>query len=68
MTTTTYFVPSIHCMHCTHTIKTELGELAGVSSVDADQETKKVTVIYEEPATPEKIESLLAEINYPVEK
>jgi hypothetical protein len=27
-----------------------------------------VTIIYEEPATPEKIESLLAEINYPVVK
>jgi copper chaperone CopZ len=55
-------------MHCIHTIKTELAELGGVNSVDADQETKKVTIIYEEPATPEKIESLLAEINYPVVK
>lgn len=68
MTTTTYFVPSIHCMHCVQTIKSELSELTGVGSVDADQSTKKVTIMYEEPATPEKIESLLAEINFPVEK
>jgi copper chaperone len=68
MTTTTYFVPSIHCMHCVHTIKTELAELAGVSSVDADQQTKKVTITYEEPVTPEKIENLLGEIDFPVEK
>ena len=60
MTTTTYFVPSIHCMHCIHTIKTELAELAGVSAVEADQQTQKLTVTYKEPATPEKIESLLA--------
>lgn len=68
MTTTTYLVPSIHCMHCTHTIKTELAELPGVSSVDADEQTKKVTVTFDSPATPEKIESLLVEINYPVQK
>ncbi len=68
MTTTTYFVPSIHCMHCTHTIKSELSELAGVKSVDADEQSKKVTITFEAPATPELIENLLVEISYPPEK
>jgi copper chaperone len=68
MTTTTYSVPAIHCMHCVNTIKTEIGELAGIRSVEADLQSKKVTIAYEDPATPEKIEKLLAEINFPVQK
>ena len=68
MQTITYTVPNISCMHCVHTIKTELSDLAGVKSVEADANSKKVNVTYDAPATPEKIEKLLAEINYPVEK
>ncbi len=68
MSTVTYQVPSIHCGHCAHTIKMELGELDGVQSVQADLVTKQVTVEYASPATPERIEQLLAEINYPAVK
>ncbi len=68
MSTTTYFVPAINCHHCIHTIKTEVSDLAGVRSVEGDVETKKVTITYEQPATPEKIEALLAEIDYPAQK
>jgi copper chaperone CopZ len=63
-----YTVPNISCEHCVHTIKMELGELPGVKTVEADAETKKVTITYEPPATPEIIEGALAEINYPVQK
>lgn len=63
-----YEVPSMHCMHCVHTIKTELADLAGVKDVDVSLDTKAVKVAYEAPATPESIENLLAEINYPVRK
>jgi len=55
-------------MHCVHTIKTELGEHEGVKSVEADPATKQVVVDFDAPATPASIESLLAEINYPVKK
>ena len=68
MQTVKYSVPSISCNHCVHTIKTELGELDGVSAVEADASTKQVVVQYEDPATQQGIEELLAEINYPVEK
>lgn len=68
MTTVTYKVPNISCAHCVHTIKTELGDLPGVERVEADQQTKLVTVGYGDPATREKIEAVLAEIDYPVEK
>jgi copper ion binding protein len=67
MTTVTYNVPAIHCGHCTHTIEMEVGELKGVQSVKAEQESKKVTITFEAPASEEKIKELLAEIDYPAE-
>ncbi|MBN2116804.1 MAG: heavy-metal-associated domain-containing protein [Anaerolineales bacterium] len=67
MTTVTYSVPAIHCGHCTHTIETEVGELQGVQSVKADQESRKVQITFDAPASEEKIKALLAEINYPAE-
>jgi len=67
MTSVTYTVPAIHCGHCTHTIEMEVGELKGVQSVKAEQDTKKVTITFGEPANEEKIKALLAEIDYPVE-
>ena len=65
MNTVTYTVPNISCVHCVHTIKTEVGEMTGVKSVEADLNSKKVTVGFEEPANEEKIVTLLKEINYP---
>lgn len=67
MTTVTYSIPAIHCGHCTHTIEMEVGELQGVQSVKADLNAKKVEITFTEPASEEKIKSLLAEINYPAE-
>ncbi len=68
MKTVNYNVPSIHCMHCVHTIKTELADLEGVKSVEADANSKNVSISFEEPASEEKIEKLLEEINYPAVK
>jgi copper chaperone CopZ len=61
----TFVVPNISCGHCTHTIEMELGELEGVTYINAEQESKQVTVKWEEPASWEKIRALLQEINYP---
>ena len=66
MTTVNYSVPNISCMHCVHTIQTEVSDLDGVKSVKADAPTKAVEIVFDAPATEEKIKSLLAEINYPV--
>ncbi|HWR67347.1 MAG TPA: heavy-metal-associated domain-containing protein [Bellilinea sp.] len=68
MSTITYTVPGIHCDHCVHTIKMEVGDLAGVQTVSADLDSKVVVVTYDTPASEDKIEALLAEINYPVQK
>ena len=68
MTTLTLHVPNISCAHCVHTIQTEVGELPGVSRVEANEQTRIVVVGFEPPASRETIEALLAEINYPAEK
>ncbi len=68
MNTITYTIPNISCHHCVHTITMELSDLPGVKSVKGEVETKKVTVSFEAPATPELIENTLSEIEYPVEK
>lgn len=67
MQTKTFIVPNISCGHCTHTIKTELGELTGVTHVEAEVTSKQVTVEWEEPASWDNIRALLDEINYPPE-
>jgi copper chaperone CopZ len=67
MTSKTFTVPNISCGHCTHTIETELSELAGVTNVTAVQDSKQVTVKWQEPATWEKIQATLQGINYPPE-
>ena len=67
MITITYNVPAMHCGHCIHTVEMEVGELQGVQSVKADLDTKKVEITFDAPASEEKIKTLLAEIEYPVE-
>lgn len=68
MTTVTYTVPNISCHHCVNTISMELGDLAGVKSVQGDVDTKQVVVVYEAPTTTEELEKTLQEIDYPVAK
>jgi copper chaperone len=66
MTTVTYSIPNISCGHCVHTIQTELADVTGVQTVKASQDTKMVEIVFDAPASEEKIKMLLAEINYPV--
>jgi copper chaperone len=65
MSEKTFTVPNISCGHCVRTVETELKEVPGVQQVTADADSKQVTVTWDEPATWEKIESTLVEINYP---
>jgi copper chaperone CopZ len=65
METKTFQAPAIHCGHCTETIERELGELEGIKSVKAAQDTQMVMVSWEAPATWDKIRALMAEIGYP---
>ena len=65
MKTVTYQIPNISCAHCVHTIKTEVGELAGVKSVEASFETKTAVVSFDSPVTEAEIVATLKSINYP---
>ncbi len=60
----TFQVPNIGCDGCVRTIKTEVAQIPGVQSVDADQDTKMVTVAWGEPASWKLIENKLVEIDY----
>jgi copper chaperone CopZ len=42
--TTTYRVPGMSCGHCKSAVESEVRAVAGVQFVDADLETKVVTV------------------------
>jgi copper chaperone len=68
METKTFVVPNISCGHCVHTVESEVSEVEGVQSVNADEETKVVTVQWDDPATWSKIEQVLTEIDYPPAK
>ncbi len=61
--------PDISCDHCVATVKKTVGQFAGVQSVEADAETKIITLTYD-PATLslDKVEDALAEEGYPVQK
>ncbi len=66
MNTVNYSVPNIMCEHCVHTIQSEVSDVQGVQSVKADQTSKMVEIVFDAPASEDKIKDLLAEINYPV--
>ena len=42
--TITYRVPAMHCGHCTSAVEREVSQVAGVAAVEANLETKTVTV------------------------
>lgn len=65
MQSKTFEVPNISCGHCVMTVQNELGELEGVRQVQADKDTRMVTVQWDAPANWAQIKAVLVEINYP---
>jgi copper ion binding protein len=65
MSEKTVSIPDMSCGHCLANIKREAGEVAGVSSVEGDVNTKKVTFKWDEPAQWEQIEAALKDAGYP---
>ncbi len=61
----TFTIPNISCGHCVTAIKNELGEMAGIQSIDGDPEKKTITVSWKPPVSAGGIRSKLAKINYP---
>jgi copper chaperone CopZ len=44
----TYTVPGVSCDHCRAAIASEVGQVAGVASVEVDLDAKRVTVAGEQ--------------------
>ncbi len=58
-------IPDMSCGHCLATIQRELGEIAGVKSVEGDVAGKKITVSWEAPADWNQISATLKDAGYP---
>jgi copper chaperone len=65
METKTFSIPKMSCDHCVHTVEREVGEIQGVKSVKADEQTKAVVVQWDTPANWDQIAQVLTEIDYP---
>ena len=61
----TVHIPAISCGHCIMTIERELTELAGISSVRINADTKMVTVKWRAPLAWDTIQQMLYDIGYP---
>jgi copper ion binding protein len=67
MKSVTFQVPGISCGHCVNTIQMELGEIEGVTSVKADQNSRSVMIEFQDPASESQLINVLEEINYPIQ-
>ena len=47
MTTTTFLVPGMTCGHCKGAVTDELSKINGVTNIDVDLDSKKVTIASE---------------------
>ena len=68
MQTKTFVVPNIGCDGCVRTIKNEISEVAGVTLVNGNKDTKVVTVAWDERTSWDAIKAKLAEIDYPAQE
>ena len=69
MVTTQLTAPDISCEHCVATVKKTVRQFPGVQSVEADAETKIITLTYDpEQVDLAKVAEALDEEGYPVRK
>jgi Cu+-exporting ATPase len=65
-TTVQLQAPDISCAHCVGSVKNRVGNIEGVSSVDANAESKLVDITFDaEKVSLEKIQAELADEGYP---
>jgi copper ion binding protein len=63
-TTSTYTVAGMTCAHCVASVTKEIGELAGVTSVDVDLATGAVTVESDGPLDAAEVAAAVDEAGY----
>ena len=64
MCTETYTVTGMTCNHCSRSVSAEVSAVAGVTAVDVDLATGKVTVSSEQPVSTNKIREAVEEAGY----
>ncbi|MFD8563571.1 heavy-metal-associated domain-containing protein [Streptosporangium canum] len=66
MSATTYTVKGMTCGHCVSSVKEEVGEVAGVTSVEVDLATGLLTVQSEQPIEAGQIVAAVEAAGYEV--
>ncbi|MCJ0904027.1 cation-transporting ATPase [Rhodococcus sp. SRB_17] len=66
MTTAEYTVSGMTCGHCVGSVKEEVGNIAGVTAVDVDLASGRVTVISDAPVPAADIVAAVDEAGYSV--
>ena len=64
MSESVYTVTGMTCDHCSRSVSAEVSAVAGVTAVDVDLATGKVTVISEQPVDTDKIREAVEEAGY----
>ena len=64
MTTETYTVSGMTCGHCVSSVTEEVSELAGVSDVQVELETGRLTVTADQPIGEDKVRGAVEEAGY----
>ncbi|MEU4510771.1 copper ion binding protein [Nonomuraea wenchangensis] len=62
--TATYTVKGMTCGHCVSSVKEEVGEIAGVTSVEVELESGLLTVSSDEPVEQARIAAAVEEAGY----
>ncbi|MFD4369241.1 heavy-metal-associated domain-containing protein [Rhodococcus sp. NPDC058521] len=64
MATTTVTVTGMTCQHCVSSVKEEVGEIAGVTSVNVDLESGRVDIESEAPLEKSAVSEAVQEAGY----
>ncbi|MES9540729.1 heavy-metal-associated domain-containing protein [Spirillospora sp. NPDC049024] len=64
MSTATYTVSGMTCGHCVSSVTEEVEQIAGVTGVDVDLQTGKVTVTSETPLDDAQVKDAVEEAGY----
>jgi copper chaperone len=64
MSTETYTVSGMTCDHCVSSVTEEVSELAGVSDVQVDLASGRLTVTADQPLDPDAVRAAVEEAGY----
>ena len=64
MSTATYTVTGMTCGHCVSSVTEEVEQIPGVTAVDVDLETGRVTVTSDTPVADAKVKDAVEEAGY----